>query len=307
MLIFRCQRVSACFTFLFLSMLGNALWFGTISKDGANPINVFGFFTVTWPEIWMGLLINVLTFPFVFLIVFLFKYSKPSKLRSNTVEKSLREDPEEENVEENSDDDDNDNDLENEDDNDADNDAENEDENDSLEEDDEVEEDVKSLTSIDSSATTTSDQSLGTLVTRPRFSLPHFCVYVGWLLCFSFIVLSCFFLWVYGITFGNEFILTWFTAVVISFFTSFLVFEPLKVNVDVSDEESPPNVPSRQVLGYVMIQSLTCKMDLDEDFDDSFEDEEAYVLQQDEAWYSDEKIIKTKVYRYAIAKTLSYF
>ena len=47
-----------------------------------------------------------------------------------------------------------------------------------------------------------------------------------------------------------------------------------------------------------MIQSLTCKMDLVDDFDDAFEDEEAYVLQQDEAWYSDEKIVKTKVYRY---------
>lgn len=47
-----------------------------------------------------------------------------------------------------------------------------------------------------------------------------------------------------------------------------------------------------------MIQTLTCKMDLDDDFDDAFEDEEAYVLQQDEAWYSDEKIRKTKVYRY---------
>ena len=58
------------------------------------------------------------------------------------------------------------------------------------------------------------------------------------------------------------------------------------------------NVPSLQVLGYVMITSLTCKTDLDDDFDDAFEDEEAYVLQQDEAWYSDEKIIKTKVYRY---------
>ena len=46
-----------------------------------------------------------------------------------------------------------------------------------------------------------------------------------------------------------------------------------------------------------MIQSLFCKMDLDDDFDDAYEDEEAYVLQQNEEWYSDEKIIKTKVYR----------
>ena len=107
----------------------------------------------------------------------------------------------------------------------------------------------------------------------------------------------------YGITFGNEFILTWFTAVVISFFTSFLIFEPLKVNID--DEEFLPNVPSCQVLCYVMVGSLACKMDLDDDFDDAFEDEEAYVLQQDEAWYSDEKIVKTKVYRYDLVFLLT--
>ena len=223
--------MSACFTFLFLSMLGNAVWFGAISKDGANPIDVFGFFTVTWPEIWMGLLINVLTFPFVFLIVFIFKYSKPSKLRTNTVEKSLRDDAEEEDIEEDCDDDKSDDD-DDEDDNDenSDNDKENEDGTTSMEADDDVdEEDVKSLTSLDSSATTCSDQSLGSLVTRSKFSLPHFCLYLGWLLCLTFITLSCYFLWVYGITFGNHFILTWFTAVVISFFTSFLIFEPLKV------------------------------------------------------------------------------
>lgn len=209
-------------------MLGNAVWFGTISKEGANPVNVFGFFTVTWPEIWMGLLINVLTFPFVFLIVFIFKYSKPSKLRANTVEKSLRDELEEEDIEENGDDDksDDDSDMENEDGITG----MEEDDNDVEEDDDVAEDDVKSLTSIDSSASTSSDQSLGTLVTRPKFSLPHFCLYIGWFLCLSFIILSSYFLWVYGITFGNQFILTWFTAVVISFFTSFLIFEPLKVN-----------------------------------------------------------------------------
>ena len=72
-------------------MLGNAVWFGTLSKEGAETINLMGVVSVTWPEIIMGLLINVLTFPFVFIIVFLFKFSKPSKLRTNTIEKSLKE------------------------------------------------------------------------------------------------------------------------------------------------------------------------------------------------------------------------
>ena len=47
-----------------------------------------------------------------------------------------------------------------------------------------------------------------------------------------------------------------------------------------------------------MIHSLLCKSDLDDDFDDAYEDEEAFVHQQSEAWYSQDKMIKTKVYRY---------
>ena len=37
----------------------------------------------------MAFLVNVVTFPLVFLITLLFKYSKPSKLRSNTIKKAL--------------------------------------------------------------------------------------------------------------------------------------------------------------------------------------------------------------------------
>ena len=195
-------------------MLGNAVWFGTLSTTGAAPINVFGVFSVTWPEIFMGLLINLITFPFVFLVVFLFKFSKPSKLRSNTVEKSLKEGKEVD-TEESDDEDDG---------------TESDEGSMGMAEDSDIaDEDIKSMTSHDSSRTVSSVESLGSFVTRSKFSLPHFCLYIGWFLCFAFIVLSAFFLWAYGITFGNEFILTWFTTVVISFFTSFFIFEPLKV------------------------------------------------------------------------------
>ena len=39
----------------------------------------------------MAVIINAASFPFVFLIVFLFKYSKPSKLRQNNIDKILKE------------------------------------------------------------------------------------------------------------------------------------------------------------------------------------------------------------------------
>ena len=80
--------------------------------------------------------------------------------------------------------------------------------------------------------------------------------------------------------FGNDFLNKWLISVVLSFFTSFLIFEPLKVLI------------------FVMIYSLFCHMDIDDDFDDSFEDEEAYVNEDDEEWYTNDKLLKTKVYRF---------
>ena len=53
-----------------------------------------------------------------------------------------------------------------------------------------------------------------------------------------------------------------------------------------------------QVLIFVMFYSLFCHFDIDDDFDDAYEDEEAFINEDDEAWYSNEKLIKTKIYRF---------
>ena len=88
----RCQRVTCCAVYMFLSMLGNAMWFGVVAQPSTPGFDVFGLFTLSWEEILMALIINAMTFPFVFLIMFLFKFSKPSKLRSNRIVKSLQGD-----------------------------------------------------------------------------------------------------------------------------------------------------------------------------------------------------------------------
>ena len=85
----RCQRVTAATVSMFLSMLVNAMWFGVFSAPSVPGIDVFGLVTVSWEEVSMAFLVNVVTFPLVFLITFLFKYSKPSKLRSNSIKKAL--------------------------------------------------------------------------------------------------------------------------------------------------------------------------------------------------------------------------
>ena len=82
-------------------MLGNALWFGMVAQPSVPGVNILGVITVSWEEAAMALVINAATFPLVYLIVFLFKYSKPAKLRSNTIKKSLEPKAEEEESKEN--------------------------------------------------------------------------------------------------------------------------------------------------------------------------------------------------------------
>ena len=164
-------------------MLGNSIWYiGNYesTKSGFQS----GFVNISLEEIMIGLMINLLSFPIVFFISFLFKYSKPRCLRENRVIKALSTDGEE--------------------------------------------------NQFDKSATLNSSKSennimLESKLNPPKFSLPFFCAYIGWFLTFFCIAVSIFFLWAYGITFGNDILYKWLTSFVISFFTSFLIFEPMKV------------------------------------------------------------------------------
>ena len=194
----RCQRVSTCFALLFLSMLGNAMWYGGKSKPSQSGFQL-GFISLSSEECIIGLMMNLLTFPIVFLIIFLFKYSKPRALRENRVTKAL---------------------MENEEDN----------------EDDSYLNDASTSQTESRQASAQSRRSNFSAVldsshseTRVKFFLPFFCAYIGWFLCLFCIGVSIFFLWAYGITFGNNTLYKWLTSFVISFFTSFLIFEPLKV------------------------------------------------------------------------------
>ena len=144
-------------------------------------------------------------------------------------------------------------------------------------------------------SSTSTTQSLASSVTKPKFSLPFFCIYLSWLLSWSLIVLSAFFLWAYGVAYGNDFITKWFISFVLSFFTSFFVFEPLKVKY--KNSTFMIKFLFLKVLIIVMISSLFCHHDLDTDFDDSFDDEEAFVNEDDDSWYDNDKLVKTKVYR----------
>ncbi|UYV63031.1 hypothetical protein LAZ67_2002891 [Cordylochernes scorpioides] len=61
-----------------------------------------------------------------------------------------------------------------------------------------------------------------------KFMFPWWCRYIAWFLCFASVVVSVFFLWAYGIQFGDEKTRKWLTSLLISFFSSILVTQPIK-------------------------------------------------------------------------------
>ncbi|XP_023332927.1 uncharacterized protein LOC111704811 [Eurytemora carolleeae] len=113
---------------------------------------------------------------------------------------------------------------------------------------------------------------------KKNFLLPWFCSVLGWLLCLLSIVVSVYFLVTFGVVLGNQKVHRWLGCFFVTFFSSFLIVEPIKVVI------------------YAVVYQVVCKMDLDDDLDDSEADEESVMINHDPEWDSDEKIIKTKTY-----------
>ena len=192
-------------------MLISAMWFSVATESESKGLQ-YGFILLDYEEAAIGSLANLLTFPLVFFLVFLFKYSKTRVLRDNRILKALMNE---------------------------DSDEESDDEDDS-DEGTESENDTDDNTS--GSASTRPSSNTSTLSSKSiryptkasesdSFFLPHYCIYIAWFLCFLFIGCSIFFLWAYGITFGNDTTYKWLTSFIVSFFTNFCIFEPLKVGL----------------------------------------------------------------------------
>lgn len=100
---------------------------------------------------------------------------------------------------------------------------------------------------------------------KKKFTFPWWCIIIAWMLTICCIGVSLFFLWAYGITFGNEKTTQWFTSLIISTLCSIFLTQPLKVII------------------LALVFSMVCK-DLDQDEDDADEDEEDPRLANDEEW-----------------------
>ncbi|CAG0890374.1 unnamed protein product [Darwinula stevensoni] len=206
----RVQRVSCCMAFLYLSMLTNAMWYGTVPQHPTSNALRFGPFILSTAQIGVGMMANLIIFPPSFLIVFLFRKSRPRKLRPSRIDRAL---------------------------------------------------DLDGRPQYISSGGVEQSKKMRR---KKRFSLPWWFVVLAWLLVIVCIAVSVFFVWAYGIQFGNEKTCKWATSLVTSFFSSVLIVEPLKI--------------------LLMALLFSCIFKVEPSDDDADEDEEDPRLRYDQEW-----------------------
>lgn len=215
----RVQRVSCCLCLLFTSMFANALYYGKESGGGGGLS--FGPFSVSIETISMGFVSNLIVLPVNLLIVTLFRKSKPRKEKPSRIEQALKESAEAGGAASVND----------------------------------VkpmviggwDEITKSSTNL-LNAENGADQSRpGTCMSRPRtpvvrkggadddkkkkkkFMFPWWCVIISWIILWLTVAGCCAGVTFYGITFGNEKCTKWISSMLISFFSSVFITEPIKV------------------------------------------------------------------------------
>ncbi|CAM1329796.1 Uncharacterised protein at_DN1626 [Pycnogonum litorale] len=227
----RVQRVSCCMAVLYLSMVVNIMWYGAARDKPGSGLKV-GPFSLSPAQIGVGLMSNVIVFIPSLLIVVLFRKSRRHKLRPSRITEALEKQKQKKRGDHKEDDD---------------NGAGGEE-----------------LISAKVEKIRTKDSKKQKL-DRKKLIFPWWCVYVAWFLTISCIVSSMFFLWAYGIQFGNEKTAKWFTSLIVSTMCSIFLTQPIKV-----------------MLSAIFL-SMICK-DLNYDEDDCEDDEENPELACDEAW-----------------------
>ncbi|KAK4295075.1 hypothetical protein Pmani_032339 [Petrolisthes manimaculis] len=211
----RVQRLSSCMALLYLSMLVNAMFYQKVPEDGAGGGLRLGPVSISPQALGIGFISNLIVFPPSFAIVFFFRKSRPRKVKESRLQIALRKQresavsqavwPSSPDVE--------------------------------------SEGSGNFSYSLDPKSTTlNSTVSLKELIAqqekdkdknkvgrRRKFSLPWWFVLVAWFLCAVSIGTAVFFLWAYGIQFGNAKVTKWLTALLSSIVSSVLFTQPVKI------------------------------------------------------------------------------
>ncbi|XP_071105701.1 polycystin-1-like [Haliotis cracherodii] len=208
----RVQRVSCCLCLLFATMLSNAMFYG-LADDQPGTAFTFGPFALSPQQIYIGIISNLIVFPANFIVITLFRKSKARKMRPSRLEEALKQMPNRTSA--------------------------------SMTD---VKPEVGGIWSMggrtSSQAKTRPESSFSQSEFRPhsgmsqssekkkkkkKFEFPWWCRIVGWILLWTLTGVSVAFVTFYGIMFQDEKCKKWITSMLVSFFTSIFVTQPIKV------------------------------------------------------------------------------
>ncbi|RWS14806.1 polycystic kidney disease protein 1-like protein 2-like protein [Dinothrombium tinctorium] len=192
----RVQRVSCCAALLYLSMLVNAMWYERVPPKPKSSALEIGPFALSPEQIGVGFFSNLIVFPPTFIIVLLFRKSRLRKLRPSRIAEALKKQGVELRTNDHQDD-------------------------------SNKSSSAANLVGVYESGKAKSRKPL--MKKKRKFMFPWWCRYIAWTLCVLSILVSIFFLWAYGIQFGDEKTRKWLTSLIISFFSSILITQPMKV------------------------------------------------------------------------------
>ncbi|GFO17335.1 polycystic kidney disease protein 1-like 2 [Plakobranchus ocellatus] len=85
------QRVSCCLCLLYVTMLTNAMFYNTTGKEEGSNAFTFGPFSVSPEQITIGVISNLIVFPVNFLLIFLFRKSRPHHKRPSRIDRAIKE------------------------------------------------------------------------------------------------------------------------------------------------------------------------------------------------------------------------
>ncbi|XP_066983276.1 polycystin-1-like protein 2 [Macrobrachium rosenbergii] len=235
----RVQRITACMALLYLSMVTNAMFFGVIPEEpGAGGLTV-GPFSVSPAAIGVGIISNLITFPPTLIIIQLFRKASPKYKRVSRIQKAMNRQKEEKRREA------------------------------------ESRKLLKQTAPLDASQVAEDVESpqrgQSVKLTDPvvkkkkQKSLPWWTLYIAWLVAVLSIAAGGFFTFSYGVQFGEEKTKKWLGALFVSFFSSVLFTQPIKVIL------------------MAIIFSAVFKKPVDDEDDADFDEREP-ILGEDEEW-----------------------
>ncbi|XP_059156486.1 polycystin-1-like protein 2 [Physella acuta] len=248
------QRVSCCLCLLYVSMLANAMFYRTsTSGTGETSSSSFSFgpFSIAPEQIFIGVVSNLIVFPVNFLLIYLFRKARPHHKRPSRIDLAIKEVIE----------------------------------NNKQASINDVKPEVSSIFSVSKTPTlpkdpyaTDSRPPTGmsyasteqlTPKKKKKFELPWYFSIIAWILLWIVTLGSVVMVIFYGISFKDETCRKWITSLLVSFFTSVFITQPIKVFL------------------FAMVLSLIFKNPSNEEEDEDDDEEQPQVDPDSELLHSD--------------------